>query len=291
MSIYSGKCDLADHISGLGGWFDKDGNPVSFGQEGVGVFYSDEMLDFEAFKEQTGGVLHQHKKVKVNEWNQEEVAKHCDRFEIIPHIQIIEDKRYKEGKREVTTYTYKYWDKEYTLKELNKHGVWVTVDIHFNTLLDLIPYYPYIVSVSCHKDGKQTVFISNESYVTEKRDSAIEHGFFSNYWETYTKELQNHYKEIVLNYFNPKGYEKLETVIFQYENGKYLGKVKYPIDYNFDVEWRWKDGKTHNHWSSPKVVDYEQGIIEMSTADFNKYIGDTIDVYYVTTREREINVR
>ena len=55
MSIYSGKCDLADHISGLGGWFDKDCNPVSFGQEGVGVFYSDEMLDFEAFKEQTGG--------------------------------------------------------------------------------------------------------------------------------------------------------------------------------------------------------------------------------------------
>ena len=35
MSRWSGKCDFADHIAGLGGWYDKDGNPVKFGQEGV----------------------------------------------------------------------------------------------------------------------------------------------------------------------------------------------------------------------------------------------------------------
>lgn len=35
MSRYSGKCDFRDCIAGLGGWFDKDGNPVKMG-EGTG---------------------------------------------------------------------------------------------------------------------------------------------------------------------------------------------------------------------------------------------------------------
>ena len=50
MSEYSGRYDLFDHIAGMGGWFDKDGNEVKFGQENVNVYYSDELRDFEAFK-------------------------------------------------------------------------------------------------------------------------------------------------------------------------------------------------------------------------------------------------
>ena len=64
MSRWSGKCDFADHISGLGGWYDKDGNPVKFGQEGVGAYYSDELQDFREFKRKTGGVMYQHKRIK-----------------------------------------------------------------------------------------------------------------------------------------------------------------------------------------------------------------------------------
>ena len=50
MSIYSGKADLCDHIAGLGGWYDRYGNPVKIGQEGVGAYYSDEYQDFLKFK-------------------------------------------------------------------------------------------------------------------------------------------------------------------------------------------------------------------------------------------------
>lgn len=204
MSRFSGKCDLRDHISGLGGWYDRDGNPVKFGQEGVYCYYSDEMQDFEEFKKRTGGVIHQHKKVKVSECNQDEVVKHCPYLKIIPHTQVVVDKRYKEGKREITTYTYEYWGKEYTLKELNKHGVSVVLDIHFDTLLDLIPYYPYIVSFAACGDGKETVFISNESFVIEERDDRIERGVFSDYWESYVKELQEHYLEVFEKYYQNK---------------------------------------------------------------------------------------
>ena len=54
MSIYSGKCDLCDHIMGTAGWYDKDGNPVKMG-EGSGAYYSDEYRDFLEFKKRTGG--------------------------------------------------------------------------------------------------------------------------------------------------------------------------------------------------------------------------------------------
>jgi hypothetical protein len=203
MSKFSGKCDLYDHISGLGGWYDKDGNQVQFGQEGVGVYYSDEYKDFLAFKEKTGGVIHQHIKVIVDEYNQDEVEKKLpDSFKVLRHKELVEDKRCKEGKKEVTTYTYIYYNKEYkTLKELNKHGVYVTIDIHFDTILDLIPYYPYIVSMCCYSEDKAVVYISDESFVIEERNRHYKNGYFSNFWEHYTKELQNHYIDIVNEYF------------------------------------------------------------------------------------------
>ena len=62
MSMFSGKCDFADHIAGLGGWYDKDGNPVKFGQEGVGAYYSDELQDFKEFKRKTGNCRHRRKR-------------------------------------------------------------------------------------------------------------------------------------------------------------------------------------------------------------------------------------
>ena len=286
MSRYSGKCDLFDFMSGSGGWFDASGNVVSIDDPNVHVLYSDEMKDFIAFKKRTHGVLHQHKKVKVTEWNQEEIAKNCKYFEVIKHTKIVEDKRCKNSQREVVTYTYKYFDKEYTLKELNKHGVYITIDIHFDTLLDLIPYYPYIVSAS----SGENVYISNESYVLEERDEHLEYGHFSDWWEYYTKLLQNHYREIVLRYFDPSGYEHWDEVTFELKDDKYIGRVAYPIDYNFDVEWAWDDGKVHNHWTSPKVIDYDNGIIEMSKQDFESYLGPKMKVYYVTTRGEEIDL-
>ena len=85
MSMFSGKCDLFDHINGLAGWYDRDGNPVKMG-EGHGAYYGDEYRDFLEFKKRTDGVLYQHKKVEVTRSNQDEVAKKLgSNFEIIEH--------------------------------------------------------------------------------------------------------------------------------------------------------------------------------------------------------------
>ena len=281
MSNYSGKCDLADHIMGLGGWYDKEGNPVNFGDSNVHVYYSDEYRDFLEFKRKTGGVIHQQKEIKVTENNQDLVAQKCKQFEVIEHKNQIPDKRMKSGVREETTYTYKYWGKEYTLKELNKHGVYITIDIHFDTLLDLIPYYPYIVCMAaCDKDS-ETVFISSEPFPIEERDDHYKYGYDSKMWEYYNKKLQNHYREIVLRYFNPEGREHIEELTFD-ENRQV--KVSKPIDPNFKVEW--DTNKTH--WTSPKVIDYENGIVEMSEEDYNDYLGKTMKVKYIEAKEHDI---
>ena len=200
MSVYSGKCDLFDLIAGKGGWFDKDGNPVKFGDPDVHVYYSDEWLDFLAFKKQTGGVLHQHRKMTLTPWNHEDVKKLCPHFDYQEHIRIVPDKRAKNGQREEKYLTYTYYDKEYTLKELNKKGIWVTIDIHFDTLLDLIPYYPYIVSTAC----AGTVYISSQSYVDRNLEDQLETGWYSAFWQHYKKKLQDHYREVVLKYYNPQ---------------------------------------------------------------------------------------
>ena len=204
MSIYSGKCDLCDFVMGTAGWYDKDGNPVKMG-EGTGAYYSDEYRDFLEFKKRTGGVLHQHKVLTITPWNHNEAMKLCPELEVIEHKKTVPDKRQKSGQREEVYYTYKYWGKEYTLKELNKRKVYVTIDIHFDTLLDLIPYYPYLVSMACSNDGKQTIYISSQSFVDEEVDDHLEHGWYSDFWQHYKKKLQEHYQEIVLRYYNPAG--------------------------------------------------------------------------------------
>ena len=180
MSIYSGKFDLCDFIMGIAGWYDKDGNPAKIG-EGSGAYYSDEYRDFLEFKKRTGGVLHQHKVLTIKPWNHDKAIKLCPELEVIEHKKTVPDKRQKSGHREEVYYTYKYWGKEYTLKELNKRKVYITIDIHFDTLLDLIPYYPYIVSMSCSNDGKQTVYISSQSFVDEEVDDHLEHGWYSDF--------------------------------------------------------------------------------------------------------------
>lgn len=252
------------------------------GDPNVGAYYSDEYRDFLAFKKLTGGVIHQHKKIKLTTWNQDEVKKLCPEFEAIPHCRIIPDKRQKSGKREETYYTYKYYGTEYkNEKELNKHGIWITVDIHFNNLLDLIPYYPYLVSMSCGG----TVYISQQSFVDEELEDHLDGGWYSGFWQHYKKELQDHYREIVLRYFNPAGREHVEEVKF---DDKGIGHVSHSIDENFDLEWRWPNDRTQSHWTSPKIVNAEKGEILISEQDLNNYIGNTALVYYVEAKEHPV---
>ena len=292
MSRFSGKCDLADHISFMK-HRTKDGSDKKEDLEKAHVLYSDEMECFKIFKERTGGILHQHKILKITPWNLEEAEKLTKgEFKAIKHTKVVDDKRTKSGKREETYYTYQYWGKEYkSLSEINKKRVYITIDIKFDTLLDLIPYYPYIVSMSCSNNGKETVYISQDSFVDEERDEHLENGWYSDYWQHYKKDLQDHYREVVLRYFNPEGRENVEEITFEpvIENDitKYIGYVSKPVDENFSVEWHWSDGITKSHWTSPKVLDYKAGKIEMSQSDYEHFLGNTMNVYYVEAKEYE----
>lgn len=287
MSVFSGKCDLYDHIGGCGGWYDANGNPTTMGDNKTNVYKSDEYRDFLAFKKRTNGTLHQHKKIEVTDYNLKFVKEHCEWFDFTKHFIVVDDKRKKDGYREKEFYTYKYWGKEYTsLKELNKRGVYITIDIHFNTILDLIPYYPYIVSSSAtttNEDGTKSsyIIISKESFPMRERDEFIQNGWNSS-WESYARRLQNHYREIVLKYFNPEGREHIEELTFD-ENRR--AKTSKPIDENFTVEWFF-DGEVKTHLTSPYVIDYNSGEIEMHKGDYGTdeyegFLGHTMKVKYV----------
>ena len=228
-------------------------------------------------------MLFQHKKMKLTPWNHQEIKTLCPEFDYHEHTKIVEDKRSKTGQREEKYLTYTYWGKEYTLKELNKKGIWVTITIHFNTLLDLIPYYPYIVSMAC----AGTVYISQQSFVDEELDDHLEHGWYSEFWEHYKKELQDHYREVVLTYYNPAGREKVEKITFMKETvedgtEKYIGRTLYAMAENFELKWTTE--KTR--WTSPKRIDDHR--IEMSKEDFEHYLGATQEVYYVEAKEYPI---
>jgi len=280
MSVFSGKCDLCDHISGMGGWYDRDGNPTTIGS-GAGALYSDEMQDFLAFKEKTGGVIYQHKKIKVTEENQDLVAKKCDQFKVFKHTVYVRDKRLKSGQREKIYYTYEYWGQEYdSLKEINKKKVFIVKEIHFENLLDIIPYYPYIVGACCATNNKQTVYISSRSFVDEEEESAYNHGWEPNMSSYYRHLLQEHYREVVLNYFNPAGRSHVELVHF--DHSTLQGKLKYKIDTNFPVRWHF-EGVRKSYWTSPKVVG--DNTIEISKSDLEAYLGDKVEVEYVSEPE------
>lgn len=199
MSRYSGKCDLCDHIEGTAGWYDKDGNSRKFNDPDYrGPLYGDELADFEAFKKATNGTLYQHKLIKVTEINQDLVAKYCEAFKVIEH------KKKKLFGGTITKYTYEYYNRSYnSLKKLNKlyGGIYITTEIHFDTLIELIPYYPYLVSMCCCSDGKQTVYISDRSYAEAECDSMLQHGIDgSRIAERSRKDLAEHLEDVILKY-------------------------------------------------------------------------------------------
>lgn len=262
MSKFSGKCDLADHIFGCGGYFDKDGNSVKFGQKDVGCYYSDEWLDFLAFKKKTDGTLYQHKNVKVNSYNKDDIKKYCKAFDYKEVRTKIEDKRNKDGFREEISYIYTYYGKEYTEKELNKKGgVYITVEIKFDTLLDLIQYYPYLVSVSYCSEDKQIVYISDRSYVDEEFDELVKTGYVSTMRDYYKKELTEHCREVSLKYYNPEGHIIEEEISFDKEGIGYTSKK---VDDRFKVEWV----ENIIHFSSPKLIEGNK--IKIDKNDLNK---------------------
>ena len=278
MSSVSSKYDLLDLISGMGGWYDKDGNPTD-GKNTTGPLFSDIMRDFEAFKKRTGGILHQSIKVKVDEWNKDYVKSHCKGFDFIKHTEIRDDKRCKEGKKEYSYYTYLYYNKEYKdLKELNKKGVYIVKKIYFNTILELIPFLPYVPAVVASDENKTYVEIARESQIEKHfKNDLFDNSEIFCYHDR--KNLSKLTQDIILNYMSDYKERTIEQEFkIEKENDKYIVHLEKPIDYNFEIE-------LPSYREDAFIYDYPKQIDEYTLDVTNTYLDidkqDTIMIKYV----------
>lgn len=276
MSI-CGKYDLYDHICMEKMYHQDPDNPNS-------PLVSDIMKCFDVFKERTGGVLYQHYKVEVNDFNKFQIEKKCPFLNIIEHKSLKEDKRYKNSKREIINYSYKYYDKEYSnLKELNKKGVYITREIKFDNIFEIIPYFSYIIASMSSNEDKEIIFISKENYIDKQYKQSIEIGsenadYFNHY---YRKRLANITKEICLKYFsNYKERTIKEELEIIKENDRYIVHTPKDIDYNFEakVDENNKD-KIVCYSLTPKYVD--KNTLDVSDTYFDIDKRDRIIVEYV----------
>ena len=135
--------------------------------------------------------------------------------------------------------------------------MYISVPIHFETILDIIKYYPYIVTASGSSSGKQTVFISKESYVDTMHKEFLECGLESNR-EFYDKALAKHYIKVVDAYFQYELTRRTVLVcikrkdLIKDENGDYIYKSEKPLDYMHEPRWL---NSSNIHYSSPKIID------------------------------------
>lgn len=282
MSI-CGKYDLYDHICMEKMYHQDPNNPNS-------PLVSDIMECFDVFKEKTGGILYQHYKVEVNDFNKFQIEKKCPFLKIIEHKSIKEDKRYKDSKKELISYSYKYYDKEYSsLKELNKKGVYITREIKFDNIFEIIPYFSYIIALMSSNKGKEMIFISKESYIDKKYKQNIEIGsenadYFNH---CYRKNLAKLTQEIVLNYFSDYKERTIEQDFkVEKENDKYIIHLEKPVDYNFETELI-TNGELI--WSSPKLID--DYTLDVSKTFFDIDKRPVVRIKYVYKGERKLWLR
>ena len=128
----------------------------------------------------------------------------CPEFKVLSHTVTLKDKRYKEGKKEKTFYTYSFRGKEYTtLDKLNKEHIYILRKIYFDNIVELIPYFPYIIACSSHSKDEEHIIISRKSYIEQIYDSNLEFGSThpDDFNHIYRKRLADITKEIILKEF------------------------------------------------------------------------------------------
>lgn len=274
MSQFSGKCDLFDHIV-MEKLRTKEGSDKKEDTEKAKVLYGDIMECFRIFKAKTGGILHRHIHIDVDSWNQRFVATRCPEFSFREIKTKISDKRFKKGEKEEVTYLYTYFGKEYTEKELHKHGgVYIDDPIYFDTILELVPYFPYIVTMCSCDNEKETVYISKESYAEHEHEKMLQSGYDSKTIHYYRKDLADIYFKICKEYlcYNLEERTKIVSIkdLLKYDDSNYCLKIDTGVDENHAIEYVWTDNKNHSHWTSPKLVD--RNTIVLSKQDVECYL-------------------
>jgi hypothetical protein len=88
-----------------------------------------------------------------------------------------------------------------SLKDLNNNGFYGTIEIKFNTLLDLLPYYPYIITMIVSDQEHERVYISNSSYVDMYTNDVVNYSEPKfRMLEIYREELKKHYIKVITEY-------------------------------------------------------------------------------------------
>lgn len=201
MSFVSGKCDIYDLIYASCRRNDWEMKKTAF----------------EIFKEETGGKLYQNLTVELNAWNLDKEIEYINRPEYLSkEVEVIQvpDKRCKSGFKTKEKVFVKYLGKLIPLE--NKPKVCVRKVIYFEDMIDLVPYYPYIVA-SYGKDVKDgeiicSVTISKESYLDDRYLDNRKLGGDISYLEHYRKNLKEELINTVLELNKDSTIEKNSEV-------------------------------------------------------------------------------
>lgn len=133
MSKFSGKCDFYDHIF-------------------MRTDRENEIDAFNEFKDKTGGIIHIQTPLIFK--NKTDVLKEIERLNDPGKLRYDEDKK-----------LFVYYGREFkSAAALNKVGYNYLRDIKFEDPIDLIQYYPYLISMSCCSKDTEFVVLSSEPY-------------------------------------------------------------------------------------------------------------------------------
>lgn len=168
MSKFSGKCDFYDQI----------------------FMFSDhenEIDAFNEFKDKTGGVIHIQTPLIFR--NKKEVLKEIERLNNPDKLKYDKDKK-----------VFVYYGREFkSAAALNKVGYVYLRDVKFEDPIDLIQYYPYLISMSYCSNDSQYIVLSSESYpMMEYKENKY---YTSRSLKWYNDELKAEFIRVVKTYY------------------------------------------------------------------------------------------
>ena len=167
--------------------------------------FSDEDEAFEDFKKKNAGKLFQSCKIALTSFNVDhEIHKQNEPFLLSKTVSVTEvsDKRCRSGTRKVENIVYHRYGKDYSsLAELNdKAPYYATIEIPFDDVLDLVPYFPYRIALMSSNADSMVIYLANESEIDRLERMALAYGYEPKVAQHYRKQL----KEYIINYVRRK---------------------------------------------------------------------------------------
>lgn len=181
MSKFSGRADLYDYVySTVQTW-------------------DDYFQAFDDFKKKTKGKIYQYRKILVTEDNRDYIKSKVN-LSYSNYTKNITDNN--GVKKEILETSYLYQDIIYpNIKALNKHGVYIPFELPFDTVFDLIPYYPYTISSATSNENSAYIVVADKSSPEDILDERLMSGSVWNgsldFYHRYNHALTEHFKDVV----------------------------------------------------------------------------------------------